>query len=106
MNLEQQRQTLLQLQAELVVRAQRLDMHQRRQTQDMEQDFADRAVQSQNDEVIDSLDHLAHQRLAQIALALERIDLGTYTDCAVCGQPIAPARLQQIPETHLCVQCA
>ena len=106
MNLTAQRKRLLGLQAEITVRAERLDRHQRRQTQEMVQDDADRAVQMENDEVIDRLDQMAHRSLEQIDKALRRLDAGIYETCAQCEGPISEARLQQVPETDLCVECA
>jgi RNA polymerase-binding protein DksA len=46
------------------------------------------------------------QILDQIGPALERIDRGTYGTCADCGRPIPAARLQALPYTARCVDCA
>lgn len=46
-----------------------------------------------------------NELLAQTKLALERLDDGTYGDCANCGQPIGKARLQAFPRATLCIQC-
>jgi DnaK suppressor protein len=43
---------------------------------------------------------------AKVERALEKIDEGTYGRCDSCGQPIAPRRLEAVPESTLCVQCA
>lgn len=106
MDLTAQRARLVALQNEVQQRATRLDMHQRRQTQDIVQDSDDRAVQMENDEVIDRLDQMAHRSLEQIDRALRRLDAGIYEVCARCESPISAARLQQVPETDLCVECA
>ena len=37
--------------------------------------------------------------------ALGRIDKGTYGVCRDCGEPIAPARLNAIPWTRVCITC-
>ena len=37
--------------------------------------------------------------------ALERIEKGTYGICRDCGEPIAPARLDAIPWTRVCIEC-
>ncbi|MDX6655438.1 MAG: DnaK suppressor protein [Solirubrobacteraceae bacterium] len=44
--------------------------------------------------------------LARTERALAKLDEGTYGSCDVCGQPIAPARLQAMPDGVLCVACA
>ncbi|WZO99415.1 TraR/DksA family transcriptional regulator [Isosphaeraceae bacterium EP7] len=38
--------------------------------------------------------------------ALARVEAGTFGRCAECGQPIAKARLQAIPYTPYCIECA
>jgi DnaK suppressor protein len=44
-------------------------------------------------------------RTRQIAQALICLDQDTYGDCADCGQPIPPRRLEAIPFATLCVTC-
>lgn len=44
--------------------------------------------------------------LADVERALTKLDDGTYGACEVCGQPIAPARLEAMPATRYCVQHA
>jgi DnaK suppressor protein len=38
--------------------------------------------------------------------ALAKLDAGTYGLCDACGQPIAPKRLQAMPDVVLCLDCA
>jgi DnaK suppressor protein len=38
--------------------------------------------------------------------ALAKLDEGTYGRCDVCGEPIAPKRLQAMPDAVTCVGCA
>lgn len=44
--------------------------------------------------------------LARTERALAKIDDGTYGTCDACGDPIAGARLQAIPDGILCLTCA
>lgn len=44
--------------------------------------------------------------LARTDRALAKLDEGTYRTCDACGQPIAPARLQAMPDGVSCVACA
>ena len=44
-------------------------------------------------------------RVNRIAAALERLDRGEYGMCVECGEAIAPARLQVMPEVLTCVRC-
>ena len=44
--------------------------------------------------------------LDQVQTALNRIDSGTFGRCDECGEPIAKPRLQALPYTKHCIQCA
>ena len=46
------------------------------------------------------------QVLVEIAEALNRIDQGAFGKCEECGSPIPKARLQALPYTRHCVNCA
>ena len=48
----------------------------------------------------------AEAKIQSIQTALERLEQGGYGLCEVCGQPIDPDRLEILPHTTLCVQCA
>ena len=43
--------------------------------------------------------------LQAIEEALYRMEKGTYGICRDCGEPIAPARLNAIPWTRVCITC-
>jgi RNA polymerase-binding protein DksA len=42
----------------------------------------------------------------EVNAALARIEAGTFGRCTQCGQPIAAARLDAIPYTSRCTECA
>ena len=44
--------------------------------------------------------------LDQVHEALARVEAGTFGACAECGGPIAKPRLQAIPYTPHCIECA
>lgn len=44
--------------------------------------------------------------LDQILEALARIKAGTFGTCTSCGGPIARGRLEALPYTALCIECA
>ena len=46
------------------------------------------------------------QMLEQIVQALERVEKGEFGRCAECGKDIGTERLQAIPYTPHCVECA
>ena len=72
----------------------------------LDPDFAEQAVERQNEEVIDALDEAAHAELSRIAHAIARMERGEYGVCASCGEAIPTARLRAVPYTDLCVSCA
>lgn len=48
----------------------------------------------------------AHDTLAQIEAALQRLEDGSYGRCARCGTRIPTLRLEAIPYAACCVKCA
>ena len=44
--------------------------------------------------------------LGRVDAALRALDAGTYGTCSSCGQPIAPERLEAIPWSSTCIDCA
>jgi DnaK suppressor protein len=46
------------------------------------------------------------QGLARTERALVKLGEGSYGICDECGEPIAPARLDAMPDSVLCVACA
>lgn len=54
----------------------------------------------------DQLDTNGKSEIEQIDLALTKITVGEYGICESCGEDIGPKRLEAIPWTRLCVECA
>ena len=48
----------------------------------------------------------AKARLAELDLAIRRVEGGDYGRCERCGRPIAEERLEVLPTTSTCVACA
>ncbi len=73
---------------------------------EFDENFADSAQvaaeQGENRELATSL----RKQLEEVDGALERLDEGTYGSCANCGKAIAPERLQAMPATPFCIDCA
>lgn len=46
------------------------------------------------------------QQIARIDAALKRLDEGTYGECVICGETIAPKRLELDPAVPTCITCA
>ena len=69
-------------------------------------DWSDQATERENDEVLVSLGDSSEQELAMIRQALQRIDDNRYFHCSECGTEIPRARLDLLPYTAHCVDCA
>lgn len=48
---------------------------------------------------------LLQERANRLSAALERLSEGTYGVCVECAEPIAPARLEAVPEVETCIRC-
>lgn len=69
-------------------------------------DWQERAVEIENDEVLEGLDTSTQDEVRRLQDALKRIDAGVYGICTGCEKPIAEARLEAVPDAALCIQCA
>ncbi len=97
---------LLARKEELLERHDRITKKTRHRDEPLPQDFAEQAVELENQELLEALDAEVAEELRQISRALQRIESGDYTYCTVCGENIPSARLQALPTTSLCVDCA
>lgn len=69
-------------------------------------DSAERAVESENDEVLEEFGQVGEGELRGIDAALDRIHAGTFGTCVSCGEPISVERLHAVPHTPFCKDCA
>ena len=95
---------LMSLKQELTRRVNAIDKDIRHEG--MSGDWEEQATERENDEVLESLGNASAQELAMIDQALKRIEDGEYFICSECGADIPPARLELLPYTTLCVNCA
>ncbi len=95
-----------QLQERLAAMQSRLASIKRDVTAPHSGDSAEQAQERENDEVVDAIGNETAQTIRDLALAIERIEEGSYGLCEVCGEDIAPGRLEAIPEATRCVNCA
>ena len=100
------REELLLRRAELHKRLEKIKSNVRRIGAPLDPDFAEQAVQRENDEVLDALGVAASQELARIGGALARIESDEYGMCAECREPISVERLKVLPYSEFCIGCA
>ena len=104
MDSEPFKRRLIELKAEVSKRIRSIDKHIRHEG--MSADWSEQASERENDEVLESLGNSSEQELAMIKFALKRIEDGTYFYCEECGGDIPSARLELLPFTAYCVDCA
>ncbi len=75
-------------------------------SQPLDQDSNERAVEIENDEVRAQLERSGRGELKAIMAALSRIEDGRYGKCVLCDAPISEKRLEALPFTPYCVDCA
>jgi RNA polymerase-binding transcription factor len=64
------------------------------------------AQEAQLGQPLVALDEASRAELAAIDAALARLTVGDYGICTRCGEPIETERLQALPTTTLCAECA
>ncbi len=69
-------------------------------------DSKEQAVELENEEVLSELRREAQEEQAQVTQALQRLKNGGYGTCSKCGKKINSARLNAVPYTTKCIDCA
>lgn len=71
-----------------------------------DKDWEELATQREGDEVLETIGLGAQEEMRAIHAALQRIEDGEYGFCVKCGAPIGAARLDLLPFTPFCKDCA
>ncbi|MEE8525893.1 MAG: TraR/DksA C4-type zinc finger protein [Thermoanaerobaculia bacterium] len=74
-------------------------------TDDNSDDFADRANNSYNRELMFTLSGSEREALIRIDEAIGRLAKGSYGLCVHCDRPISVPRLQAVPWARFCIGC-
>ena len=74
--------------------------------QEPNRDWEDGAQEAEMDEVLEGLGQAGMVEIDAIHAALARIKGGSYGVCVRCGEDISDARLDIVPHTALCRNCA
>lgn len=64
------------------------------------------AIEGEGDEVLQDLGLAGQREIRMIEAALRRIDRDEYGICVDCGDPISDERLDVVPQTPKCRNCA
>lgn len=104
--LKELKSVLLAEQSRLEELLDRTSKHLYRREEPYNADFAEQAVEVENNQVVEALDVNAKTELHQIRAALGRMDEGQYGTCHECGNSISIQRLKAVPFTSVCVACA
>lgn len=72
----------------------------------LDADSSEQAVDLADDEALEGVDEVLRQEIAQIRMALLRIENGTYGTCSQCGKDIGRKRLEARPIATRCIACA
>ena len=103
---EEVRARLEEYHASIVERRERLARHVHHREEPLPQDFAEQAVEMENSETMVALEDELSEQEREVDKALARLEDGTYGTCTECGEEIAAERLQALPATPWCFDCA
>jgi RNA polymerase-binding protein DksA len=104
LDLDYFKQQLLERKDELTKRVDAIDRDIKHEG--MSSNWTEQATERENDEVLESLGVASEDELSKINHALKRIEAGEYFTCSVCGKEIPPERLELLPFSSTCVNCA
>ncbi len=104
--LDDLRRVLLARQRELFDEVDGVEDDLRALEESAEAELEARGQQETMDRLLDCIRERDRHALAEIHRALVKIPAGRYGLCEGCGAPIGIARLEVIPETRWCVECA
>lgn len=68
--------------------------------------FEDQATEREGEEVLEDLGAAGLREIRMIEAALDRIASGSYGACVRCEEPIGDERLDAVPHTPFCRDCA
>jgi DnaK suppressor protein len=100
------RRRLMRRRRELLLRYRdELDRAEEESTERQAEDVQ-RASEQWDATVLANLGESDARALLEVVQALRRLEQGEYGVCVTCGEDIAPARLDALPATSTCIECA
>lgn len=95
-----------QLEARLADLNERLEQIEEELDSHDSKDWEELATEREGDEVLESMGVSGQQEIRMIEAALHRIEEGEYGFCTKCGAQISEERLDVLPFTPFCRNCA
>ncbi|MEM9622836.1 MAG: TraR/DksA C4-type zinc finger protein [Pseudomonadota bacterium] len=84
----------------------KLARHVQHREEPLPADFAEQAVELENEETMVQLAARMEAEIVSIERALQRLEDNAYTRCEVCEEDIEAGRLHALPATTVCIRCA
>ena len=106
MDLDKRRHQLEARREELKDRVARVATYTQHREEPLPPDFAEQAVELENQGVLVAIDSELNAELRSVEVALRRIESGEYPYCSSCGEEIGEPRLNALPSVALCIDCA
>lgn len=100
------KESLKKQRAEILERLNKVENHLRHTDKPLDDDFSEQATERENDQVLQALDGNMRNEIMQIDHAIARLEAGNYGFCEYCRQEIPQKRLDILPFTNVCVNCA
>jgi len=73
---------------------------------DYDSNFADSSQVTAERGEVEALAANLQESLDEVEQALRKLGEGAYGTCEECGRPIDPVRLEAMPATRFCIDCA
>lgn len=106
MNTGEIREQLLRRRDEIMSIINKVGKHVGHREEALDRDSTERALELENLDVLFAIDSETRLEFRQINDAIERIELGHYGLCSVCGARIGTERIAILPHTDTCIDCA
>ena len=106
MNLDAIKNELTERKALLEKRADKVERDASHRDQPLSADFAEQAVERENDDVLTAIGEESRHEIDLINKALHRLEQDEYGECQGCGGDIDELRLAAVPYAELCIKCA
>jgi RNA polymerase-binding transcription factor DksA len=74
--------------------------------QPADKDWEEAAIEAEDDEVLQGMGEAGAHEITMIRAALDRMEAGEYGYCVKCGEAISDERLDVLPATPFCRNCA